>query len=346
MIALAVNIPQFADVTSFYRAMGPLGLLRRQIDLNIVSMQSWNWATIKSCDAVFMQRPYTDDHVSIMEIVKDRGVPLWIDYDDLLTAVPTDNPAFYTYMTEKVQKNIIDLVRAADVLTVSTEYLKTALSNLNKNIVVVNNAFDQPDLGRKRPEKMLTRDKAIVWRGSRSHERDVFTYTQSIIQMSRDPKFKDWYWHFIGDTMWFASDNMVHDHTYITKPMELFKYHGHIMDIKPSALMVPLHESHFNLSKSNIAWIEASFAGAVTIAPEWSEWEKPGVLTYESELEFRAHIESVMRGEIDIEAHVKESWDHIQEHYELSKVNKLRADVLGSLLGRSAEEMGWPGYVK
>jgi hypothetical protein len=44
--------------------------------------------------------------------------------------------------------------------------------------------------------------------------------------------------------------------------------------------MVPLHVSDFNRAKSNIGWIEAVHAGAITVAPDFQEWRRPGVINY------------------------------------------------------------------
>jgi hypothetical protein len=344
MITMAVNVPNIADVTSWYRAMGPINHLRKACtDLNVVQMQTYNWATLGGCDVLFMQRPYTDDHVSLMDIAKtDAQIPVWVDYDDLLLAVPTDNTTYFHYMNEKTQKNIRTLITQADVVTVSTDHLRNMLLSLNKNIVVVNNGLDLSRLTVKiggkmsqRPQKLPERTKRIAWRGSRTHERDVFTMARTLVDKARASE--GWDWHFIGDNMWFVTDSMVHERTYVTAPVDCFKYHRHLFELAPSVLHVPLHLSQFNLCKSNIAWLEASWAGAYTIAPKWPEWDKPGVGTYNDENDFGDRIEEVLQGKIDIEACVRASWSHILEHYTLDKVNVVRKRLLEDLTGKSIE---------
>lgn len=330
MFTLAVNSPSMSDTVSWYRTMGPLNHLRRRHkNLNLMQMQQWNWASIGACDAIMMQRPYTDDHVTVMEIAKECRKRIWVDYDDLLLDIPTDNPTYYQYMNAKTQANIVELIKGADILTVSTAHLGRLLSKLNDNVRVIPNALDTFILNR---DKLPQRHDRIVWRGSRTHERDVFTHAQSIIELSTDRKYKNWEWHFIGDTLWFLTDNMPHTQTLLTKPVETFEYHRHIMKLAPKAMMVPLHNSDFNRCKSNIAWLEATFCGAAAIGPAWDEWEHPGVITYDGELDFKKQLEDVLMDVTDTDAMASESWKYIKERLTLDAVNGLRADVVAWMM--------------
>ncbi len=105
-----------------------------------------------------------------------------------------------------------------------------------------------------------------------------------------------------------------------------------LSEAAPSAMIFPLHEHPFNRCKSNIAWLEATFAGAACIAPDWAEWRHPGVLNYTDEHSFSDQMNSVMRGDVDVEDLARTSWAYIQDNLTLEKVNKLRWQVVTSLL--------------
>jgi hypothetical protein len=112
-------------------------------------------------------------------------------------------------------------------------------------------------------------------------------------------------------------------------PISYFKY---LHDTNPSALIVPLHDSEFNRSKSSIAWIEACFAGSITIAPSWEEWERPGCLTYSGNGAFKVLIKDVKKGEFDPTVGSKNGWNHVMENLQLRDVNRLRMQVIENLM--------------
>lgn len=331
MIKIACDIPVLHDVTSLYRALGPLAHLRR-IDERISNhhLALWHWGTIADHDLVFMQRPYTDDHVGRMEIAKDLGVPVWIDYDDMLWEVPTDNPTYFNYNSQGKLRNLGFLLKNADHVSVSTEFLAKSVRKVNPNVTVIPNALNTHFKLFKERSAPAKRNKAISWRGSRTHHRDVFSFCQTI--MDRSQHQKDWNWHFIGDNLWLVTDNMNHKSTFVHEPMDWDAYHKFLCKLAPAAMIVPLSDSPFNRAKSNIAWLEAAFAGAVAIGPDWEEWDHPGVLQYNGEVQFGQRLDAVFRGEVDVVKEAAAAWEYIQEHFTIERTNKLRLQIVESLI--------------
>lgn len=333
MPSIMCKIPNTGDATSLYRGMGPLAEMRRQMGdkLNVMITDDYHWATINIADCVFMQRPFQGGDVTIAEITKAMHKPLWVDYDDDLFNVPTDNPAHSIYNDETIQKNVAKIINMADLVTVTTPHLKRQFEltkrPLNKNIHVVPNALDF-HLFPYREETMNPRNRVVMWRGSITHTRDVMTYSDQILKQANDPKYKEWVWRFIGDNLWFITDFMPKNNAVWSKAIDPIEYFKHIYDISPMIIQVPLHESSFNKSKSNIAWIEGTFAGAATIAPDWEEWRHPGVLLYKNKEEYANLLDSAMSGKIDLAKNVKESWEHVKENFNLAKWATRRLELL------------------
>lgn len=335
---LAINIPSINDATSFYRGAYPMGALREKCrDIAGIMISQWSEAALRMCDGIFMQRPFRSEHMHVMQMAQQVGCKVWVDYDDYLFGVPTDNPTCGQYGRKDITESVEKCLRSADVVTVSTEKLKELYLPYNSNILVAPNALDFR-LKVVRDREVDKRRKIICWRGSSTHQRDLFTYARSIVEASRDPKHADWQWHFIGYNPWFITDSMPHESTFLTgtdltRPMGPIEYLNHFCMLRPSALIVPLADSQFNRCKSNIAWIEATLAGAVCIAPDWPEWNKPGVLTYKNEAEFMANIYAVTSGGLDIAGTVANSWNYIQEHLSLDKANLVRKSALVEMFG-------------
>lgn len=331
---ISVRIPNGGDATSMYRGLGPLAEMRRQMGhdhLNITTPSVWDWSTINMADGVFMQRPYKDDDVSVAEMIKAQFKPLWVDYDDDLFNLPTDNPAYSSYNDEHVKHNIAKIINLADLVTVTTPYLKKRFEAgkrpLNKNIHVVPNAFDF-NLFPYRQDKPIPRNQVVVWRGSITHTRDVMAYTQAITNVVMDPKFSKWIWRFIGDNLWFLTDYLPKDNVVWSKAIDPIEYMKHLYDICPKIIQVPLHDSGFNRCKSNIAWIEGTFAGAACLAPDWEEWQAPGIFKYKNTEDYQKTLFDMMSGVYDLEKSVDDSWNYIKENLNLTKWAARRIELL------------------
>jgi hypothetical protein len=338
---LAINIPVINDATSFYRAAFPLGQLRQRCkNLNGLSIQSWSEATIRVSDGVFFQRPFQPEHRGALEMAIETGRRIWVDYDDFLLDIPTDNPTYRMYMRKEVQESVKWILANADIVTVSTQYLAGLYEPFCKNIKVIPNAIDTDLKCVKNRGTPAGRNKIIAWRGSPTHQRDVFGFARAILHVSRDEVNKEWFWHFIGDNPWFVTDSMPHNQTFLTQSMGPIEFFKHIQALQPSVFMVPLNDSQFNRAKSNIAWIEAAFAGAAAIVPNWDGWQVPGALTYKNEEEFATHLYAVINGEVDVVKKAQESWDYIQSELALPKVNEARIDVLCELFQCDRKDLG------
>ena len=329
-INLLTDIPTWHDATSFYRGIRPLKELSKAIpELNLTAVDPWTWASMTHADAVFMQRPYKDGHVVKMEIAKDIGLKLWVDYDDYLLGVPADNPNHAIYNSKETKMNILRCLAMADVVTVSTQALADLYKDFNKNIVVVNNAYEKRLYPYRKP---APRNKLVMWRGSSTHHRDAMGYAQPIIELQNDERFKDWTYHYVGDNLWFITEFTPHASTLWSEAIDVIRYFKHIHEVAPSLMMVPLHDSAFNRCKSNIAWIEATHAGGVALVPDWEEWKNPGALIYTDQASYRNHMESILKGEVDIEAMNKLSTECIEDKYDLVKLTQKRKAVLESIL--------------
>lgn len=340
--ALAVYTPGPTDATSFYRGIRPLARLKKQLDfpLYLSFVGETNWASLDLVDAAFMQRPFTPNHLQTAHLIKQQRLPLWVDYDDFLFAVPRDNPTFEIYGKEAVHKNIAQICAMADIITVSTPELHKQLAKLNPNIVVVPNAIDDarfsaPVFG-KEPRK-----KIILWRGSKTHTRDLMEYANEIVDLAAEAP--DWTWTFIGDNPWFITERMNPKNVIATEGIDIHEYFHAIRLMRPRIQMVPLVDSTFNRCKSNIAWIEGTYAGAMTLAPDWEEWRQPGATTYATKKEFKDRLRHMMNVPEAVQDDcMHRSWSKINSEYTLSTTNELRYDVLKFLHSISAAQVRRP----
>lgn len=350
MISVMVILPNTLDATSFYRGAGPLNQLRRSMsNLILTYPQNIHWPVCDASDALFIQRPYKKEHLKTIEIAKASRQPVWVDYDDFLFDIPNDNPCHNTYMESETQRIVASCIALADVVTVSTSELKRQLQRpgkngkiLNERIYVLPNAYNSQLLEHHWEEAEKTKRSALVsWRGSQTHQADLFEIAEPIVDTSRKFENTDWCWQFIGYHPWFLTKFMPPKKTFAIAPMDILDYHQFMTRTGPAIQFVSLHDHVFNHCKSNIAWIEGTMAGAVTIAPDWPEWRQPGVITYQTPDEFKSVLENLMADPKWADK-VREmnamSRKEIREKYLLSQVTVQRRKILGALI----ECEDWP----
>jgi len=317
---------QNADTCAFYRSSGILKDLRRKTNHKITLIQwdqaQMNWSLINQFDLIMMQRPFSKESLNLSNYIKQCNIKLWIDYDDNLFAVNPENPTHALYSNPEIQKNIQGIIANADIVSVPTEYLRQVYVEFNKNIVVIPNALN--DLLFQRPE-LKPRTNHCVWRGPEAHIFDLMNYSKEINQVTKD--FPEWRFVFMGFSPWFLADTA----NKINIPsMDIVIYMQTLFNISPSCFHVPLHDNAFNRAKSNIAYIEGSYAGAVCICPSW--WNVPGALSYTDGASYYEAISTVLKGEVDKAAMNNMAWSYIQDCLTLSKINILRLQIINSLL--------------
>lgn len=324
------RIPCAWDATALYRSTGPFNDLRTKADYSFKEAHTYNWVVIGSHDAVFLQRPFTEQDLQLAHLTKRCNKPLVIDFDDDLFSVPEHNPAFKFYASEKTHEIMRRVVALADQVIVSTQELAKVYNQFRGTkdaCVIIPNAF--PDHMRAFDKTVSPREKIISWRGSNTHAMDLRTIHPAIVHVTKN--YPDWKWAFIGDAD-FDTLNLVPREQRIQIPtQDPLDYLETFKTLKPTVHIIPLLDNQFNRAKSNIAWIEATFAGAATIAPNWPEWQKQGVLTYSNLEEFVAKLVGIIQKPESAQSHVFASYDDTPL---ISELWQARLDVFEKAINR------------
>jgi hypothetical protein len=260
-------------------------------------------------------------------MAKDHGLPVWIDMDDDNLSVPKDNPMYGMYAQVAVKDAIVKLTRSSDVVTVSTEFLKKKYGIYNKNVYLVPNALDE-DVLRFRQIPNTPREKMFLWRGTASHGRNLKVIENELISVAKDNPA--WNFTFFGIDPIELTDN-IKNHRVIPQ-MSIFEFYKMMVNLHATATYYTLNKTDHSLARSHVSWLEATFASSLMIAPKLPEFERPGILNFATPQEFKERLESVIRGDVDIDTHVNESWKCIQENYMLRHVNRLRKQLLEEIM--------------
>ena len=322
-----------SDACSWYRVHGPLSDVERQLrdewEYHIQKEdKACDWQDQAYFEALFIFRPSGKNSLAQIDVAKIINKKVWLDFDDDLFNIPLANPCFEHYSDPKIREDIIKCIKAADIITVSTECLKKAYVNHNKNVHVVPNAFDDR-LIRFRGPRFDKETKTILWRGSATHDEDMLEYLPAMIEISK--KHKDWKFIFMGKPSFVVLNKMPYG-SYVRPPAVPLPQFWRVLDqVRPSIGIVPLVQSPFNMSKSNIAWQEFSFAGAASVVPNMPEWQRPGASMYSDVDSFFNAVDWLINNKAERERAAQMSWEYIQKNESLSIVNTKRIELLRSL---------------
>lgn len=335
--------PSPLDGTAYWRVASPLARMRQQapgtFDFTITAGCDTN--TILAHDAVLLQRPFVNEHVAVAQAARALGRPLWCDWDDDILDVPPNNGRVFIYQEPQHKKNVIELARLADVVTVTTQVLarkfQAARGKLDGTIVVPN-ALD-PTLTLPPPDTERLPVRTIAWRGGDSHNEDLSVIGDAFPRVAQDIEGRA-LWHFIGfNPYWLVPKfppRAVTVHHWLGDVLSYFRFIG---TLRPTILAVPLCDTAFNRAKSNISVIEAAWLGALPVAPKWLEGaELPGVVTYDKDSDFeRALREAATMDSREIMMRVDRLRDAVAKHFSLDRVNLLRALICKRLVPPSVE---------
>lgn len=276
-------------------------------------------------DAILVERPITPQALQLVTQCKNMGVIAWIELDDDLLRIPDYNNSQDFFSVPQHVQTIQQIIATADLVTVSTPHLQKLYGSINRNTRVIPNAwcdyrFPLPQIPQTgRPIKM-------AWRGSNKHSGDIYEVKTPVAQAMQDPSFG---WTFFGDRPHFLN---IPRKNY--RPFSgLFSFFRDFILSKPDFLVVPLLVNDFNKSKSNCSWIEATMAGAATIAPMGlPEFDQPGIIRYKDNAHLKKIFDMIKKGKIDKREQVEASREALVENFRLSKVNELRINALADAL--------------
>ncbi len=311
----------------YFRNMGVFGPLSRQFpQVQIIPVNECNWSAYMGCDVVFLLRPSTSQHLDAAKMCSMVGVPLVVDFDDDLINIPPwmENSGWSLFDPAKVR----EAVGHSDLVTVSTAALEKVLS-AGTRTVHLPNAWNEKLF----PFMPLhTNRKTIAWRGGGEHREDIEQYLPAMVQVgANNPQMA---WMFWGQAPWRIK--MIPGKVFKSKWLDLFPYFVSYLESQPWVHIVPLVNHPFNQAKSHNAWLEATAAGALVVAPDFEEWRRPGVFNYSTGVDtvhdFAAKLQAAVEcPEREAHQRIQSSRDYILQHLTLRKVNGRRYEAFRRL---------------
>lgn len=287
MINVYVHCANKADATSWYRAYGCFPDIERRSNIRFREMRELfpklesdpkktylDWTKAIKCDVAFFQRSFGGNIIQYAQTLKDLGSLIWYDLDDNLWEIPS------TYKVKKhfnphALSEIKEFVKLADILTVSTQALKDYLDpKFNVNCTVINNGIDFD----RHPILPPSQTGKVLWRGSSTHATDLNVFRQV--------------YESFNDIIFFGYDPILNEpklkvNGSFIKSTDPSLYYLVLKSINPSFMLCTLSDNIFNQCKSNISYLEATLAGAISVNNQVGEFKGKGLsITTDNELDF------------------------------------------------------------
>jgi len=254
-----------AEAILYYRATQPATFLNANKyadvkfltkfpnDKGRIDLSAFAWA-----DTIITQRFYSDnDFLKFLRKGYDlfKGKKIY-ETDDLVWSVPY-KPIRKEY--EKTKDFTEKLIQEADIITCTTEYLKQEILKKRQRcrVDVIPNSVDNGMWLWERPHYSRTR---ILYAAGGTHWKEV-TFIKKIIKQIKkkhdvetillSPYFKE-------------KEGKIWDHVYSFVPFKNFP--EFMTHIAPDIGLAPIvDKTSFNLSKSNIKYLDFSMAGAASV---------------------------------------------------------------------------------
>lgn len=212
-------------------------------------------------DTLYVQRPAKESTLrSLVTVLSHRHRP-WVvvDYDDDLFNLDRSNPAYGYYRRDDTRAAIRLALRAADVVTTTTEYLAGRLRDEGaRTVVVVPNAV--PDAHLSRPDGVV--DGVLGWAGSVSHARDwcEVPYLGGVAGQHRVARFAVWGMD-VGARVGWPTDR--YTYTPWVKGHEAY-----LRGLRMGVGLAPLADVRFNRAKSDLRFVEYAALGVCVVASD------------------------------------------------------------------------------
>lgn len=328
MIRILLAHPNRIDATNYYRGLTPLLHMQKKGMIEVIDGSvpgyEYSWPNIMKCDILFLQRPASKDHLDIIAMAKRMNKPVWLDTDDDYLNIPPSNPRYEDYHVEGRQYLIEDCIREADLVTVSTMAIAETYSKYNKNVFVVPNAYDETMFS---PPIKRSPEKVVLCRFGDTHKQNFEHYKEDIMKCFLEhPQYT---WIMMGESTpeWLTNNpDVPNERLKLYHFTELFTYFDYLMEVHPEIVIAPLEDTQFNRSRSNNIWIEATLAGAITVATELPEFSHPGIIKSQVG-NFKAGFDFAVT--CNQEAYFEASKAEIPS---LEKINQIRFGLVNGLM--------------
>ena len=303
-----------------YRHLSSLGF-----DVLLTNRLTYPSPELEGVDLLVLQRQHNPNVFEIARLVKHNGGKVLVELDDYFHDIPSNNPAKGAYTKGGDALLFLEkFMQLADLMTVSTEYLKTMYSKFNSNIFVCPNKMDVNTFQTHNCRPRFSDEFRLGWAGSGTHHDDLMTIVQPISELMYENKNIKLIFigQFYKNLFPFSLHNRM-EHIGHTFPVEdgksmffskktvnpVVEYYQLLNTANLDAAIAPILQVTFNRAKSYVKLIEYGACGIPFVASsfgpynqfidEADKWDrsKPVGLLADRNIEWKKQIKKLINNE-------------------------------------------------
>jgi glycosyltransferase involved in cell wall biosynthesis len=243
------------------RVMSPLKLLERRGLVRFETLEITTDArdalryrrAAEKADILLLQRACTLDFVRVIAGSTLAGKTIVYEIDDDLFSLPAEHVLYDKFGSGR--DKVLELVKAADAVTVTTDHLKERMSRYNPNVCVLPNCIDPEIWPETAPVSDDNRRITIGYAGSFTHEQDL-AFMRPLAERLQRRYGEKIAFAFLGCApQAFIGMQGV---TYDKGGYAYREYASVLSGCDWTIAIAPLRDDVFNRSKSNIKYLEYS----------------------------------------------------------------------------------------
>ncbi|MDR4494361.1 MAG: glycosyltransferase [Nitrospirales bacterium] len=190
-----------------------------------------------------------------------QGTRLVHDCDDLLWAIPADNPNHFV-ITPQVVDQMFRLMKLADCVTVSTEPIHIELAKKGIAAQVLPNSLVRQEWETLIPQRRAGSRPRVGWVGQAKVHKGDTAILETIIEALKD----EVEWVFLGDAPRTARGPGVISETF--SMVDLSSFPKKLASLNLDLALAPLVPNHFNEAKSDIRILQYGILGYPVIGTD------------------------------------------------------------------------------
>jgi len=223
---------------------------------------SWRPEMLEEFDVFIFQRTYKRRALDLAVSLRLRGKLTVLDIDDDLLTIPVTNPVFWSFLENpRLIWTTLVLARLVDVVTTTTEQLKTLLEQFVEKVIVVPNFLNLEEHKGVQPVRFPEKRIWMFWGGSNTHS--------AALQLLEEPlkevlsRFSDLGLVVMGSKLPFSlpEDQVVY------VPWGEYSFFKRVVKGCDIGL-APLDDCFFNRRKSDLRIKELAIGGLAIVASD------------------------------------------------------------------------------
>jgi len=250
------------DIVVFGRAAGD------NVNRIVKKFKEWKVKIVFDLDDNFFEiSPFSPHYQSLGVMPVNRENP-----DGSVDEIYVDGKrGFDVKKGRKIRGDMIDVIRAADMVTVSTEPLRKEYKRFNDNVVVVPNCLDFTIWDREPIERTDDRIR-ILYTGASNHVDDFLMVRDALREIQK--KYEKVWYTFVGTNWDIFGGGIDYSRAEIYEWLDYAAYPYWLKSICADIGIAPVTETKFNDCRSELKWMEYSALGVPTIASNWGSYSR------------------------------------------------------------------------